>query len=373
MNIVYFMTFNYSLKIWSESAALEREAKYFNYLSDKYGFKFYIVTYGSKEDLKYSKQFNNATIVPIFEHFKKSNFTIINFLKSFTYCFSLKRLIKDEKFIIKQNQLLGSWVAFSLKLITGSQLFIRTGYDMYTFSKYDNKSFFKIFLYKLLTRVSLLYADLYSVSSEEDRKNLNSIFRTKKIVLIRNWVEVMNTKDIGSRDSNILTVGRLEYQKNFQYLINNFKNSDKKIIIYGKGSQQQKIINLAKETGLDLEIVNNITNKDLISKLGSSKYFIQTSLFEGNPKALLEAMAVGCIVIASNIANNSEIIEDGVNGFLFELNNNQLKNKFDFVDSLNLNQLVDISIKAKKTIEEEYQIDKIAVLEKNLLKKLDYE
>ena len=367
------MTFDYSLKTWSESSALDREIKYFNYLSDKYNFKFYIVTYGSKEDLKYSKQFSNATIIPIYEYFKKSNFKIINFIKSFAYCFSIKKIIQDEKFIIKQNQLLGSWVAWTLKLITGSRLFIRTGYDMYTFSKYDNKSFFKIFLYKLLTRASLLYADLYSVSSEEDSKFLNSTFRTTKIVLMRNWIEVINSKGIGSREDKILSVGRLENQKNFQYLVNNFKNSGKKITIYGKGSKEQEITSLAKQIGLDLEIVNNISNKELVSKLSFSKYFIQTSLFEGNPKALLEAMAAGCIVIASNIANNSEIINDGVNGFLFELNKDQLKNKFNFVDSLNVNQLEDVSIKAKKTIEEQYQIDKIASLEKNLLKELDHE
>ena len=228
MNIVYFMTFDYSLKTWSESSALDREIKYFNYLSDKYNFKFYIVTYGSKEDLKYSKQFSNATIIPIFEHFRKSNFKIINFFKSFTYCFFIKKLIQEEKFIIKQNQLLGSWVAWTLKLITGSLLFIRTGYDMYAFSKYDKKSFLKILLYKLLTRVSLLYADIYSVSSEEDIKILKSTFRTNKIVLIRNWVEVINSKDIGSRENKILSIGRLEYQKNFQYLVDNFKNSDRK-------------------------------------------------------------------------------------------------------------------------------------------------
>ena len=205
------------------------------------------------------------------------------------------------------------------------------------------------------------------------KRILKSTFRTNKIVLIRNWVEVINSKDIGSRENKILSIGRLEYQKNFQYLVDNFKNSDRKITIYGKGSQEHEILRLAKQVGLDLEIVNNIKNKDLISILSSSKYFIQTSLFEGNPKALLEAMSAGCIVLASNITNNSEIIKDGENGFLFDLNKNQLKNKFDFVDSLNINQLEDVSAKAKKTIKEQYQIDKIASLEINLLKELYYE
>ena len=51
------------------------------------------------------------------------------------------------------------------------------------------------------------------------------------------------------------------------------------------------------------------------------KYFILSSNFEGNPKVLLEAMSAGCIPIVSNIQNNSEIVEDGYNGFLFDLDN----------------------------------------------------
>ena len=124
-----------------------------------------------------------------------------------------KKLIQDEKFIIKQNQLLGSWVVWTLKLITGSRLFIRTGYDMYTFSKYDKKSFLKVLLYKLLTRVSL-YADIYSVSSEEDIKILNSTFRTNKIVLIRNC-RSCKFKRYSSRENKILSIVDLSIRKIF--------------------------------------------------------------------------------------------------------------------------------------------------------------
>ena len=38
-----------------------------------------------------------------------------------------------------------------------------------------------------------------------------------------------------------------------------------------------------------------------------------------NPKVVLEAMSSGCVVIASSIPNNTEIIKDGVTGFVFSI------------------------------------------------------
>ena len=53
---------------------------------------------------------------------------------------------------------------------------------------------------------------------------------------------------------------------------------------------------------------------------------ISTSFFEGNPKTVLEAMGSGCIVVASDIPNHRELIDDKVNGYLFDLENPNLLN-----------------------------------------------
>ena len=65
------------------------------------------------------------------------------------------KLIKEETILsevnlIKQNQLLGSWVSLLLKKNIKKPLFLRTGYDMYKFSKEEKKNLFVIFLYKML-------------------------------------------------------------------------------------------------------------------------------------------------------------------------------------------------------------------------------
>ena len=54
------------------------------------------------------------------------------------------------------------------------------------------------------------------------------------------------------------------------------------------------------------------------------KYFLSLSKYEGNSKAILEAMSSGCIVIASKIRNNIELIDQLENGVLFDLESDNL-------------------------------------------------
>ena len=114
----------------------------------------------------------------------------------------------------------------------------------------------------------------------------------------------------------------------------------------------------------------SIKNSKLMNELCNSMYFILPSYFEGNPKALLEAMSAGCIVFASKISNHEEIIEDGVNGFLFDLENNNLKEK---IKKIEINKLDNISISAMKTINDTYSIQKIAAEEYQILLRMMYD
>ena len=142
------------------------------------------------------------------------------------------------------------------------------------------------------------------------------------------------------------------------------------LIIYGSGSQREELLNLSKNLNVNLEIIDSISNSELIDNLQNSKYFILPSNYEGNPKALLEAMSVGCIVFASNIKNHNEIINHRVNGFLFDLDSGSLKDVLNQVlnnSKFNKEELEFISKNAVKTIKNDYSISKIFNEEKNML------
>ncbi|MEK7082695.1 MAG: glycosyltransferase family 4 protein, partial [Patescibacteria group bacterium] len=109
---------------------------------------------------------------------------------------------------------------------------------------------------------------------------------------------------------------------------------------------------------LDLENRVKIINKTYIFKeeikqLNSSRFFILPSLSEGMPQVLVEAMALGRIVIASDNKGNSDLIINGKNGFLFRNNDEKdLSEKINKILVMKDNELIKIKKEAKKTAEQ---------------------
>ena len=110
-----------------------------------------------------------------------------------------------------------------------------------------------------------------------------------------------------------------------------------------------------------------ISNIEAVNLLSKARYFILPSLYEGNPKVLLEAMAQGCIVLASNIPNHVEIISNTENGFIFELTNNSLSKTFSIVSSKKQEELNKVALSARDLMKKDFSISKIAETEYNHL------
>ena len=86
----------------------------------------------------------------------------------------------------------------------------------------------------------------------------------------------------------------------------------------GEGPIKIKL-DLSKDKNVEVNFLGRITHDNLSDVYQKYILYAIPSNFEGNPKSLLEAMGNGCIVLASNIENHSEIIDNSVNGFLFDL------------------------------------------------------
>ena len=158
-------------------------------------------------------------------------------------------------------------------------------------------------------------------------------------------------------------VGRLEDQKNYNYVFESLKDSEFIIDIYGSGSKKKELENLAFKNNLNVNFFGNIENKDLLNIYSKYKFLLISSKFEGNSKVILEGMGSGCIVFASNIPNNSEIIVNQVNGYLFDFDDglkstiSNVQNHSEIHDSISKNALKTIIDKysINKIIEEEYK------------------
>ena len=366
--ILKIFTFDYSFQSWENSGTLINEIRMYKKLEEQ-GFKFIFLTYGDKNDLKYEKYFKNSIVIPIYEKIRLPKSKLIRILQSFFIPIYFYKLLKNVK-VIKHNQLLGVWVAILLKLFLRVPLYVRTGYDMYTFSKLMKVGKFKIILYYFLTQLALAFCNFYSVSSETDLNFLRKKFIfTKKIKIRKNSVDIKETKPFNKRKKNqIICIGRLEEQKNYEYIINEFSNSNIKIDIYGEGSLRKDLEELAKKQNTLIEFKGLVNNDLLHKEMEDYKYYIISSHFEGNPKSLLEAMANGCVVFASSIPNNKEIVNDKVTGYLFELKTNELKNTFFNTKE---NEMIEISLSGKEFINEHYSVKKAVTKEiedyKNLI------
>tara|TARA_B100001996_G_scaffold140942_1_gene107166 strand:- start:2830 stop:3960 length:1131 start_codon:yes stop_codon:yes gene_type:complete len=365
MKVIILFTYGISLKDWKSSGLLEREIKIYNYLSEKFGFQFKFITFGDESDLDYQSYIPNIEIIPIYKHINKSNNKYLELIRSFFYPLKIKKLTTFEKSIIKTNQLWGAWIAIILKLLTNNPLMIRTGYDLLTFKKNESTSKLKLLFYKYLTKISLKYSDKYIVTSKTDFHFLANKFKKykSKISIIPNWIEKLDTIETKKFINKIVSVGRLEKQKNFQHLVMQISNSNLELDIYGEGSEKENLMEIAKKNNSNVNFLGRVSNIDLINKLTNYKYFVSSALYEGNPKALLEAMSAGCIVIAPNVSGINEIINNEYNGYLYELQNNNLPN---FINEIEKKDNTSILKNTKEFLSSNHEIKIIAEKEQEV-------
>ena len=364
MKVFYISGFRYSLKVWELSGALERELMYFEKLYKDYKIEHSIFTYGGFDDLNYINN-ESITIYPMFSMFKKTESKIITFLLSIIYPFKMRKKLKNNIDIIKVNQLTGAWVGIILSIILKKPLYIRTGYDQYLFSIKDGKNVLKRFFFYFLTYIALIFCDIYSVTSKSDFEFITNKYRFNKSKLIYrpNWVPINNSfNSIKRKEKTILSVGRLEEQKNYKYLIDEVKNTNFSIEIIGDGSLEETLVSYAKENDVDLNIVSKKNYLELLEIYNDYQYFVLPSFYEGNPKVLIEAMSKGCIVLASNISNHTEIIRNNNNGIIFDLNKGSLKHSLERLDT-NIELRKSIALNAREGTNSKFSIDKAAMSE----------
>ena len=367
MKILLVFTFNTSLKIWHEQGILNRELKVYRDLVDNFGYKITLLTYGNKSDVNILKEYeleDYFEILPIYSNTNKSNFKIINIFKSIKYTLKIYR--NNNYFdIVKTNQLYGSWVAIFYKLLTKNKLIIRTGYNPVAFAKFENKSKIKILLFTLLSKISLIFCDLYVTTNKDD---INLITKNKslqkKIIYQPNFVDIAerDVKQIEQREFNTLfSVGRLEEQKNHTKLIEMLKNSKYKLRIVGEGKLRDTLIELSKKYNIELELSSNLDHDLLLETYSEYLFYIQLSKFEGNPKTILEAMGAGCVVITTNVYGIKNIIKHEENGILIKANDDLSL----IIDNLLLdNGLINkISTNAKETVFDNFSYENYLSIE----------
>ncbi len=156
-----------------------------------------------------------------------------------------------------------------------------------------------------------------------------------KVITIYNPVDinrirtnVIATDDpYGSKLINIISVGRLTYIKGTDLLIRALAHISKVIpdlhlTILGKGKEKSELQRLAYELGINAKITFAGFMKNPYPYLVYADLFVLPSRYEVLSNALLEALACGLPVVASDApGGTTDIIENGINGWLVKSEN----------------------------------------------------
>lgn len=116
---------------------------------------------------------------------------------------------------------------------------------------------------------------------------------------------------INFNNLKVATLGRISLQKNpvmFNRIAEAFPNID--FIWIGDGELRDKLI------APNIKITGWVDNKTALSYLADTDIFLLTSLWEGLPMALLEAMYMEKICVVSDVVGNRDVIHDEENGYI---------------------------------------------------------
>lgn len=170
------------------------------------------------------------------------------------------------------------------------------------------------------------FSDLVTANTEESVLALSLYCDKKQVIYIPNPVKQQNADNCQIKDRIILAVGRLHPIKNQALLISAFKAiSDKyadwSLVIAGEGTERENLELLIRTLELTgrVKLVGQISNIDELYQ--RSTIYVITSVSEGTPNTLLEAMSHGLpAIVPNNLPGALAYVKHLSSGYVFNAN-----------------------------------------------------
>lgn len=204
------------------------------------------------------------------------------------------------------------------------------------------------------------------VQTEDCLNYLPYSFRRKSAILPNPVDENIPIPFEGNRKNTVVYLGRLEPEKNPMLLLDAFVEfSDKfpyyQLHFYGRGSLEEKMKQYIKAHNIADKVTLHGFCKDAKQKIVDSKIFVLPSNYEGISNSMVEAMAMGLPVIATDcpIGGAAAYIRDGENGVLVPVGDSKKMAEAMIKIASNPEFAKNISINCRK-IREECPVDVIA-------------
>lgn len=180
---------------------------------------------------------------------------------------------------------------------------------------------------------------------------------------LTNEEKIEKRKELGINKEDIVFsyVAELNKNKNQILLINTIKELKKemtnvKLLLVGQGPLYEEYLNVIKDNNLEENIKLLGRREDINEILSITDIYLASSLREGLPVNIMEAMYKGVPIIAKDNRGHRELIENNVSGFLI-IDDNKIKNKIKEIRDYK--QLKEKFIKKGKNTIKKYIIDNV--------------
>ena len=373
MRLVLFFTFEMSLTKWDSAGILNRELAQYRRLA-KFGVQTDLITYGERNDLKYGELLGPGLKVhPCFTDGPRGKW--MRFFMSWLAPLKFRKILRRAD-VVKTNQMWGSWNGFLSKILLGKKWILRCGFEHHRFLLLQGASLRDRIFSRIVSWLGYRFADMVIWSNEADRRWAVEYFGLSvddpRFHLVPNYVDTglfkppPTTPVVGGK---VLTVSRLESQKNLESLISALQNSEYELEIVGEGSLRGQLEELARSLGVKVTFSGRLSQEEIAFRMARTRIFALCSHYEGLPKSLLEAMSCGMAVVGTNVSGIKEVIADGHNGLLCKPDPISIRKAIDRL-AANEDLCTSLGIRASQFITEHYSLDIIVQQEFSIYKAL---
>lgn len=201
----------------------------------------------------------------------------------------------------------------------------------------DNKNKIIRFLHRnILLKFFYNKLDRIVAVSNGAKENISKYLNDKnrnKVECIYNPIKINEIKEKAKEElvekiekPFIIGIGRLERQKNFILLIKAYRilldrGIKHSLIILGQGSQKEYLVNEVKKLNMEEKVKFLGFKENPYKYLNQADVFVQSSIYEGLPTVLIEALVLNIPVVATNCPDGAkEILDNGKYGLLVKMN-----------------------------------------------------
>ena len=267
----------------------------------------------------------------------------------------LKKLIKKEKFdIIHCHTPMGSVVA-RLAAKEARKNGTRVIYTAHGYHFYKGAPLINWLLYYPVEKWLAKYTDTQITITQEDFDLAKKKFKIKDLnlvhgvgldeekfnILISDEEKENLKQELKIDDKSVVCtyVAELNKNKNQQLLIKAIKrlkddNNNVTLLLVGKGRYEPKLLKLIKKMKLEENVKLLGYRSDIVKILSITDIYLASSLREGLPVNVMEAMYMGLPIIAVDNRGHRELVQHNENGFIVEQNSAMENNMSNYLNLL---------------------------------------